>query len=282
MKITEFIYTKLLKPKILKASANRVIKFFLPAKVRIEGAIIYLNPNDPVISGALALNVYERDEIEFFKRHITATMNFVDVGANVGLYTGVALASKDFSGTILCMEPHNESRAFLTKTIIENNCRARVVVSEFAASDAEGILTLYKNKENKGDNRLYPDPLLSEHENITVTTLDKICSLNHIDTIDFIKIDVQGAEGKVIAGAMEILGKSEHCIILSEFWPYGLAKAGSDAEGYLNRLQELGFSLFSLGRGASIAPLNIKDLITSTKGRQYTNIVGLKGRYLEP
>jgi len=50
---------------------------------------------------------------------------------------------------------------------------------------------------------------------------------------------------------------------------------------YLNRLQDLGFSLFTLGAGAQIKPMNIPDLIKTTTGRKYANIVGLKGKYLK-
>jgi len=175
----------------------------------------------------LALNAYEGEEIAFFKRYITSTMTIIDIGANVGLYSAIALASKNFSGTILCMEPHIESRASLAKNVMQNNQgAATVIVSELAASNTEGVITLYKNPENKGDNRIYADDLLAQHENITVTTLDKICSLHEIRSVDFIKMDVQGAEEKVIEGAMSIISSSESCILLSEFWPYGLEKSG--------------------------------------------------------
>lgn len=284
MTISEFIYTVLLKPRLLKSSANWIIKRFVPSKVHVEGATIYLNPNDPVISGALSLKVYERAEITFFKKYFSPQMTFVDVGANVGLYTGIALSTEGFSGTIICMEPHDESRSFLLKTINANNqsfSGCKLIISDMAASDVEGVVTLHKNSKNKGDNRLYPDPLLDEFENVKVTTLDKICFLNNINTIDFLKIDVQGGESKVIAGASNILKNSKDCIILSEFWPYGLSRSGNDANDYLTTLKNLGFLLFKLEKGASITPLNAQDIVSTTIGRQYTNIVGFKGKYLD-
>jgi len=284
MTISEFIYTVLLKPRLLKNSANWIIRRFVPSRVTVEGAIIYLNANDPVISGALSLRLYERDEIKFFKKYFSPHMTFIDIGANVGLYTGLALSTEGFSGTIVCMEPHDESRYFLLKTIRANNKTSsgyKLLVSDMAASDKEGVATLYKNSQNKGDNRLYPDYLLDESEEIKMTTLDNICLRNNISNIDFLKVDVQGGEDKVMAGASNIIEKSENCIILSEFWPYGLSKFGSDADDYLARLESLGFSLFNLGKGSSIAPLNLREIVGSTKGRSYKNIVGFKGRYLE-
>lgn len=66
MSVPEFIYTVLLKPAPLRKAANFVLKSILPRTVEVKGAIIHLNPEDPVVSGALALNVYEKAEIEFF------------------------------------------------------------------------------------------------------------------------------------------------------------------------------------------------------------------------
>jgi FkbM family methyltransferase len=284
MNLAEFVYTTLLRPRALKNAANLTIRSLIPKTVSVGGAVIYLNPKDPVISSALALRVYERNEICFFRKHFSPRMTFVDIGANVGLYTGMALATEQFQGTILCMEPHSESRAFLNETIkanIGSNCSCRIIVSDAAASDIEGTLTLYKNSQNNGDNRLYPDPLLDECERIHSTTLDKCCALNNIESIDFLKIDVQGGEGKVISGGLNILHNSRDCILISEFWPYGLSKAGSDAEQLLSLLRVTGFTLFKLDRQGKLTTLNETDLIAQTQGRKYENIVGLKGKYLQ-
>jgi len=120
MTTSEFIYTVLLKPRLLRRVANALIKLILPQTVRVRDAVIWINPNDPVVSGALALGVYERDEISFFQSHFTKGMTFIDVGANAGLYTGLALSTKDYKGTLLAIEPCSESRYYLEKTIQNN------------------------------------------------------------------------------------------------------------------------------------------------------------------
>ncbi|MCZ6797713.1 MAG: hypothetical protein O7D36_07170, partial [Gammaproteobacteria bacterium] len=67
MNPAEFIYTVLLKPDLLKKSANWLLKKIIPSKIHIDDAIVYLNPKDPVISGALTLRLFENDEIRIFK-----------------------------------------------------------------------------------------------------------------------------------------------------------------------------------------------------------------------
>lgn len=124
MTTSEFVYTVLLKPRLLRRVANALIKLVLPQTVRVRDAVIWINPNDPVVSGALALGVYEQDEISFFRSHFTQDMTFVDVGANAGLYTGLALSTKGYKGTVLAIEPCSESRYYLEKTIQNNRTKS--------------------------------------------------------------------------------------------------------------------------------------------------------------
>lgn len=285
MSVAEFVYTVLLKPPPLRRLANAALRAIVPASVGIGDAVVWLNPDDPVVSGALALRVYEHDEIEFFRSQFGADMTFVDVGANVGLYTALALSTPDFRGRILAVEPHAESRRFLAKTIESNGPperRREVFVCDAAASDRAGSVTLYKNAENKGDNRLYPDALLDEREEVATDTLDNLCARHGIDAVQFVKIDVQGAEMAVVRGASGVLSRSADCIVMTEFWPYGLERSGADALGYLELLTTLGFSLFRLPRkGAPPQPIgDPRALVAALAGRKYANLVGLKGQFL--
>jgi len=274
MTIAEFVYTVLLRPPPLRRAANATIRALLPKRIRVGAATVWLNPDDPVISGALTLGVYERGEIDYFRSRFDAAMTFIDVGANVGLYSALALSTPGFRGRALAIEPHAESRLYLRKTIEANGGAAQIC--ELAASDRPGTLKLYKNPENKGDNRLYPDPLLRGEETIEADTLDNICRRYGIASAQFIKIDVQGAEAQVIRGAKGLLAASSDCVLMTEFWPYGLARCGADGLEYLQLLQELGFRLYELGR--NLAPVNDpRALVERTQGRHYANLVGIKG-----
>ena len=271
----------LLGPRPLKALANGVIKSLLPRVVRIGSAEVCLNPADPVISGALALRVYEKQEIAIFRSLYQPGMTFVDVGANVGLYTALAMASGSAGGRIVCLEPDAESRRFLNQTVERNSKPGgrHVFVLPYAASDSNGSCAFYRNPHNKGDNRLYADPLLQEHSTVETRTLDSLCEDFGIGSLQLLKIDVQGAEGKVIAGAARVLQKSKDCIIMTEFWPYGLFRCGFTPRRYLDMLCDLGFVLFSLARDGLVPAGDKSELIAGHPGRRYANLVALKGSY---
>ena len=280
MSLAEFVYTILLKPRLLRRAANAAIRASLPERVRVAEAVVWLNPDDPVVSGALTFGVYERGEIAFFRSRFGGDMTFVDVGANVGLYSALALSTPGFRGRVVAIEPDSESRAYLQKTVQSNAAPAgAALICELAASDCPGTLTLYKNPENKGDNRIYPDPLLHGEETVGADTLDNICRRLGISTAQFIKIDVQGAEAKVVRGASRLLAGSTECILMTEFWPYGLARCGADGLEYLEMLQDLGFRLYELSDASGLpAPVaSPRALLERTQGRRYANLVGLKG-----
>jgi FkbM family methyltransferase len=280
MSVAQFVYTVLLKPRPLRVAANAAIRALLPERVRVGGAAVWLNPHDPVISGALALGVYERGEIAFFRSQFRAGMTLVDVGANVGLYSALALSTPGFHGRVLALEPHAESRRYLEKTIAGNaHVPGAAQIVGLAASDRAGTLPLYQNPENKGDNRLYPDPLLQGEEHVGADTLDSICRGAGIASAQFVKIDVQGAEAQVVRGGAGLLGASAQCVLMTEFWPYGLARCGDDPVDYLEMLGALGFRLFELtGSRGRLEPVSsARALIERTQGRRYANLVGLKG-----
>jgi hypothetical protein len=60
MTTAEFIYTVLLKPPFLRKVANATLKAILPMTVEVRGATIHLDPEDPVISGALMMRLYRK------------------------------------------------------------------------------------------------------------------------------------------------------------------------------------------------------------------------------
>jgi FkbM family methyltransferase len=283
MHLSEFLYTVLLKPAPLRRAANALIKAMLPRTVSVSGSVICINPDDPVVSGALTLRVYEKAEIAFFRRHFRREMTFIDVGANVGLYTGLAIATPGFCGKIIAVEPHEESRRFLRQTIAANDRAGlgEVVIDPRAASNGTGRLRLFKNPGNKGDNRIYADSLLAEEETIEADTLDRICAAHGVHSAQFVKIDVQGAEPRVIAGAATVLGNSPNCILMTEFWPYGITSCGEDALDYFASLSRLGFCLHELdGRALRLIPIESgEELVRRNPGRRYTNLIGLKGEF---
>jgi len=292
MSLAHFIYTEVLKPKPLKALANAILLRIIPETIQVGPATLHLDPNDPVVSGALTLRVYEHSEQALFAKYLHGDMTLVDIGANLGLYTAASMHHLDAGGRIVAFEPHPITYEFLQKSVAANqtNGRAcpRVDTFNLAATPEPRNQELRLNPENRGDNRTYHgtyEGKVEEWDTLSVEgrPVDDVLVELGIDEVNFVKIDIQGYEQKAISGFQKTLARSQNVILLSEFWPKGLEEAGGGATEYLQMLTNLGFTLYILNQKpyGSVTPLEDWDsLISSLPERKYTDIVGFKGYQL--
>lgn len=273
--IAEFIYCYILRPWPLRQITNWIIKKVLPKKIRVGSLFLFLNPNDPVVSGALFFNVYEKSESKFIKSICFKGMKALDIGANIGYYSTLISQVAGENGLILALEPDPESYKYLDKTI--NSFKIRNVLPlPIAASDIKQKLPLFISKDNRGDNRLYQNDQLREEIEVDCLTIDELLEGNNLKTLDFIKIDVQGYEPKVFKGMKKVIKNSEKLILLTEFWPKGIFQAGENPKDFLRMLRKMEFQLFELKSNGSLILLkkeNENRLIEKYKGRKYTNLV---------
>ena len=273
--IAEFIYCYLLRPWPLRDITNWLIKKLIPEKVNIGKASLFLNPNDPVVSGAIFFNVYEKSEIKFIKSISFKGMKVIDIGANIGYYTTLLSQEAGDKGLILAIEPDLESFKYLSRSI--NSLENKNVLSfPIAASNLRQKLPLYISKDNRGDNRLYQNNQKRDHFLVDCLTIDELSFQTKIESFDLIKIDVQGYEPKVFQGMQKTIRSSKNLTILTEFWPKGIIQAGESPENFLRTLREMKLKLFELKNNGSLVPLNQfrdDEFIKRFPGRKYTNIV---------
>jgi FkbM family methyltransferase len=276
MSASTFVYTVVLRPPLLRRVANAALRAMIPAKVERCGAQIVLNPIDPVVSGALTLRVYERVETEFFLSVCRPGMTFLDIGANVGYYTALALARTGGDARIVAMEPDPETFQYLLQTVRANPGGAVDCVAR-AASDHNGVGILHTSRNNRGDSRLYANELADGACQVPVVRGDDLLEEMRIPSVELIKIDVQGYEAHAMAGLEQTIRNSPRLTILSEFWPHGIRTAGRDPHAYLASLAGHGMRLFELRKHCRLTPITDYDhLIRQYPGRNYTNIVAVK------
>ena len=273
--IAEFIYCYLLRPWPLRDITNWLIKKLIPEKVNIGKASLFLNPNDPVVSGAIFFNVYEKSEIKFIKSISFKGMKVIDIGANIGYYTTLLSQEAGDKGLILAIEPDLESFKYLSRSI--NSLENKNVLSfPIAASNLRQKLPLYISKDNRGDNRLYQNNQKRDHFLVDCLTIDELSFQTKIESFDLIKIDVQGYEPKVFQGMKKTIRSSKNLTILTEFWPKGIIQAGESPVNFLRTLRKMKLKLFELKKNGSLVPLNQfrdDEFIKRFPGRKYTNIV---------
>jgi FkbM family methyltransferase len=143
---------------------------------------------------------------------------FIDVGAYQGLYTVYACKH---AKKVLAVEPNPIALAYLKTNIALNNCHNTIVAPK-AAGDRRGMVKLrIPRPAKKGHISTMASTVWSFKEaleiDVETDTLDNIVYEAGLDTIDIVKIDVEGAEGLVVKGAERTLRKAR--AILIEIWP---------------------------------------------------------------
>jgi FkbM family methyltransferase len=204
-------------------------------------------------------------------------MTFLDIGANVGYYTALATHAVGPRGQVIALEPDPESFRYLNRTVTANSA-SNVRCFRVAATETPGRRRLYRSRDNRGDNRIYEPSPGWESLEIETITVDGLLEQLEIPSVDFIKIDVQGAEGAVIGGMKETIRHSGPLALMTEFWPAGLAQYGTNPLDFLNQLEDLGLTLYELKKGSeALVPVRDKaDLIGRYHGRKYGTIIALR------
>jgi FkbM family methyltransferase len=152
-------------------------------------------------------------------RHRTPFVVF-DVGANTGRYTEMALSSLGKHTKVYCFEP-NEATFSVLKSNHGTNESVRCY--NIGLSDKEESLVLYSNGETSGMASLYLRHLDHAHiimkpiSRVSLTTLDLFCKREKVERIDFLKMDVEGHELKVLKGAAEMISSGGIASMQFEF-----------------------------------------------------------------
>lgn len=155
-----------------------------------------------------------------------------DCGANMGLFAAYA-ASR--GAIVYCFEPCSSTQLLLehTRRLYPNN----IIIYPYALADNGGIEILY-NTDNLAANHLSRydvnkcNPILNQ-ERVTVITIDDfVASTGIIPTI--IKMDIEGAEGDALKGAIITLQKfNPKCVVAAYHSPTTANKIHSTVNKYL-------------------------------------------------
>jgi FkbM family methyltransferase len=191
-------------------------------------------------------------EFQAFYRMISRSCFFVDVGANTGIFSLIACATNS-AIRVIAFEPVPEIYGRLVTNVATNGFHGRCHPVQKAVSDVLGIARLFiPQGEIPTEASLELQNKLARKGGTLIdvesTTLDTVCAQ---ETVDFIKIDVEGAEHKVLQGARQLLARCRPTILLehhancpplaieSVLKPYGYFFYGITEDGTLVPVEHL-------------------------------------------
>jgi FkbM family methyltransferase len=219
--------------------------------------LLRVNLADRFVSWNVINNSFEQAESTLVKSVLKSGDIALDVGANLGYYTMLFVSLVGDKGHVYSFEPMPKLFDSLKQSTKRNGFDDRVAAFNAALSDEIGQVPLIfaPGSDNWGGAALWAGrEVLPHHTTIAVTT-GPLSFFSKLDRIEFVKIDVQGAEPLVIRGCSDVLAASKP-LILSEVHPAMLRTVSDQSvEGYFRQLESIGYEAHSLTRDGHIGPL---------------------------
>lgn len=216
-------------------------------------------------------SIEERSALESLVSDLRPDDVFYDVGANLGLYS--CLAADVVNGPVIAFEPHPANADRLEANAAVNRADVSVFRQALADSTGEADLAITLDTVGSAGHTLVTDwdPTL---DSIAVPKVrgDEFIDREGLPSPTVLKIDVEGAEGAVLAGLSETLSRPDCRLVYCETHADRLEEQGSSVADVRATLESHGFAVTDQpireGRG--------ELMLVGTKSRREVNRVSQK------
>ncbi|HZX77228.1 FkbM family methyltransferase [Lysobacter sp.] len=193
------------------------------------------------------MGYYNREVVATLNQLLKPGMTFLDIGANIGELSIVAARRVGPHGKVIAFEPLPQ-HADRLQMHLQANAIGWASVERLALADRAGELTMYVPSasagapgENFGLGTLYGSGSDAPIGTVPVTSLDEYLDQHPISRIDFIKIDVEGAELPCLVGARRMIARHlPHLIV--EVQVASARAAGYEQSAILDELRAHGYT----------------------------------------
>jgi FkbM family methyltransferase len=196
----------------------------------------------------------EAGAIDRLGAHIGAGSIVIDVGANVGFFTTRFAAWVGPAGRVIAVEPEAVNFRRLRRRIEAAGLGARVETIQAAVCEQAGTVLLEINPDHPGDHKLGASGVP-----IQGVTIDLLAESAGERRVSLIKIDVQGAEMRVLAGARGVIERYRPVMFI-EIDDAGLRRQGSSAAALFDTMGSFGYRAHRLEKHGPSAPLGADEL----------------------
>jgi FkbM family methyltransferase len=218
----------------------------LPLAAPLEGHQMRVSwpMNKPYVLGS-----HEPAVCKIIQKYVKPGYVVVDVGAHIGYFTLLFAKLVGEEGLVIAFEPLEETFAVLVENVALNGYR-NVCLEKKAVSESSGVVLLYRDEwmAFPAASHVIPNTrsrLLAYP--VSTLCLDEYVEAKGIKRVDFVKMDVEGAEGLVIKGMKKVIERDKPIIVVEV---HGEAD-GSPSEALL-LLERAGYQLWKLeGEGVA-------------------------------
>ncbi|MFC1851874.1 FkbM family methyltransferase, partial [candidate division CSSED10-310 bacterium] len=215
----------------------------------------WLADNDVMGMHVRTKDDFEREEQIFIQKFIRPGMTALDLGAHHGLYTLLLSRLVGPTGRVIAFEPSPRERRKLKLHVILNRC-TNVLVEPFALGDNDDKSELFLCLGRETGCNSLRRPVVSDPVRkvmVKMTTLNCYFQKGMAEKVDFIKVDVEGAELPVFKSA-SILLKNSKPIILCELDDQRTEPWGYSSSAIYDFLFDSGYRWYSIVREGKLNP----------------------------
>lgn len=184
---------------------------------------------------------HEPTSTYIFNKLLKKGMVVLDIGANIGYFTLIASKLVGDKGKIYAFEPAPNNLKYLRKNIQINKVKNVEIVNK-CVSNEDKIILLYLNKEDHSSHSIIN---IKQQKSIDVSaiTLNKMFKKDSF-VINFIKMDIEGAEMNALIGMNEIIEKNKVTYILTEVNLRIMKKLGKKIKDFISQLDRFSFKYY--------------------------------------
>jgi FkbM family methyltransferase len=193
----------------------------------------------------------EYETMPWVKKYIKHGMTVVDIGAHIGYYTDIFSRLTKSHGKVFAFDASPENYPLLTRNIEERN-RDNVIAFHRAVSDQNGIVQLYVSPGHTNHSLVAGFTQAEKTVSVESVRLDDFLD---VERIDFVKMDVEGSEVRVLNGMRRLIQASKGLVMIVEYNRIALGKAYPSPQILLDLLTELGFEYHAILSDGSLGAI---------------------------
>lgn len=187
---------------------------------------------------------FEFREMAFLWLYLRADDVMIDCGAHIGLYSRLASRILRNKGRLLAIEPNPEVLGFLKENLADAEA-STVDIHQLGLYRKVGEMNLYLGHEGlSGYSSLVNAGVSDLSVTVPVTTLDTLLEEVGLARVDFMKIDVEGAEIDVLAGAEASIARGALPLIQVEFTELNLRAIGKSSDALREAFETAGYRFY--------------------------------------
>lgn len=217
-------------------------------------------PDDPFwFRLELLTQRHEPESYAIMRQAVQRGMTVLDVGAHVGYYTRLFSQQTGTTGRVFAFEPHPRNFQVLQSNL---QTYANVQALQVAVGEQESTAQLHDYLMMSASGSLNYDERLRNTQQAQVATgdvaprlanfqpqtysvrvarLDDLLAQQGVEQVDFIKMDIEGAEMGALRGAQATIARSPRLSLVMEYNPLGLQAFGVDPVRAIDEILAMGF-----------------------------------------